>query len=312
MSAKNYVNTITAEQAIAFQQALELRGWKLDQPQYMIFRAKKDKTTVASYQSGKLVIQGKGTQEIVEFLLEPEILGEATFGYEIELQKEQDPQMWKPHAGIDESGKGDVFGPLVVCCAYVTSTDVDKLIEIGVQDSKNVKSDKKMKEIVKEIKRLLYDKYSVVRIGNAAYNRMYSQFKNVNKMLAWAHGRALENLLEKIPECPRVVIDQFARNKNTSLSALQERGRQIKVDLRTKAESDIAVAAASMLARIAYVEAMEDLSKQYEVDLLKGASSKVKQQAVDLVRKYGDGVLLEVAKCHFKTCAEAKKIAKNS
>ena len=102
---------LTLPQAQKLRALLTEQGWKFDVRQYTLYFAQKDKLTLAVYEKGpKCVVQGRGTQEFVQFTLEPEVLGEAKFGYE----EVHNPEMFTPHFGIDESGKGDFFGPLVI------------------------------------------------------------------------------------------------------------------------------------------------------------------------------------------------------
>ena len=202
--------------------------------------------------------------------------------------------------GIDESGKGDYFGPLVIASAYTNAERVQKLREIGVQDSKRIRSDRKILALAKEIRNILNDEFALITIGPAAYNRMYEKIGNVNKMLAWGHARAIENLLDKVPDCPRALSDKFGPS-NRIKSALMEKGAKIELEQKTKAESDPAVAAASILARAGFVMALKQLEKKQDHILPKGASDLVQKAAQQLIEKKSPSILMETAKCHFKT-----------
>ena len=248
------------------------------------------------YKSGKLLLQGKGAVEWITFTLETEILKEARLGYE-ELQ---DPEAFQPHMGIDESGKGDFFGPLVIASAYVDEGLVEKLRALGVRDSKKISSDNVAMGMAREIRKILGDRCAMVTIGNRSYNRMYSKIRNVNKMLAWGHARAIENLLEKVPDCPRALSDKFGPTHQIE-RALMDKGKKIKLDQRTKAESDPAVAAASILARAGFLYALKKMGKEHGFEVPKGASEKVRREAEKLVAYKGPGILLDTAKCHFRT-----------
>ncbi len=248
------------------------------------------------YQSGKLLVQGKAARDWVTFTLEPEILKEAVIGYE----DFHDPEAFQPHMGIDESGKGDFFGPLVIASAYVDEDLVNKLRDMGVRDSKKISSDNVALNMARDIRKLLGDRCALVTIGPRSYNRMYSKIRNVNKMLAWGHARAIENLLEKVPQCPRALSDKFGPTHQIE-RALLDKGRKIKLDQRTKAESDPAVAAASILARAGFVYALKKMGKEYGIEVPKGASDKVRREAEKLVADKGPGILLDTAKCHFQT-----------
>lgn len=248
------------------------------------------------YNSGKLLVQGKAAQEWITFTLETEILKEAVLGYE----DVHDPEAIQPHMGIDESGKGDFFGPLVIASAYVDEKLVDKLRELGVRDSKKLSSDNVALNLAREIRKVLGDRCALVTIGPRSYNRMYTKIRNVNKMLAWGHARAIENLLEKVPDCPRALSDKFGPTHQIE-RALMDKGKKIKLDQRTKAESDPAVAAASILARAGFIFALKKLGKENGFEVPKGASEKVRREAEKLVADKGPGILLDTAKCHFQT-----------
>jgi ribonuclease HIII len=248
------------------------------------------------YKSGKLLVQGKAAEEWITFTLETEILKEAILGYD----DVHDPEAYQPHMGIDESGKGDFFGPLVIASAYVDGQLVEKLKDLGVRDSKKISSDNVALNLARDIRKLLGDRCAMVTIGPRSYNRMYSKIRNVNKMLAWGHARAIENLLEKVPDCPRALSDKFGPTHQIE-RALMDKGKKIRLDQKTKAESDPAVAAASILARAGFVHALKKMGKDYNFEVPKGASDKVRREAEKLVADKGPGILLETAKCHFQT-----------
>jgi len=300
----SYVCTLTEEQIEQLRGALDARNWSFSEAPYAHWKAKQDKTNVVAYCSGKVTVQGRGTPDMVQFILEPYILGEARYGYENILAETENPEMFQPHAGIDESGKGDYFGPLVIAAAYVEEETARRLLEIGVTDSKAIKNDRRIADLADQTRDLLRGQFEVIAIGPAAYNRLYAKIGNVNRLLAWGHAQALENLLERVPECPRAISDQFGR-KETVIRALKERGRAIKLEQRTKAESDIAVAAASVLARHDFVRRLEFLGKDAGRTLPKGASAKVVACAKEIGQEGGEEALGKVAKLHFRTTRQA-------
>ena len=257
---------------------------------------------ISLYNSGKCLVQGKGAEEFVSFILEPLVLLSAQLGYEDIVNPEESD----PHMGIDESGKGDLFGPLVVVGAYVDNTLVSKMREMDVRDSKTITSDNKALDLGRALRGLLQNKFSVVKIGPAAYNRLYSKMRNVNTMLAWAHARAIENLLENVPDCPRAISDQFGSKKQVE-QALLKKGREIELVQRHKAESDMAVAAASIIARELFLRGLFDMKQKYGMEFPKGASARVREAAIALVKNKDPKVLLETTKCHFKTTDEVLK-----
>ena len=308
MPKTNYVCKLTKEQTQHLNKILVNQGWVIDSVPYSFWRARKNKTTATAYESGKLSIQGKSTEELVQFIIEPEILKEARFGNEIYCAQQENPEMFQPHAGIDESGKGDYFGPLVIAAVFVNQDSAEKLLELGVQDSKAISSDKKIKLLASKVKTITNGAFSLVAIGPEAYNRMYNNVKNVNRILGWGHARVLENLLIKEPKCSRAVSDQFG-NKSTVLNALLEKGKKIKLEQKHKAESDIAVAAASILAREEFLRRLQALSDQLETPLPKGASAEVLKTAALMIRRYGLEKLEHYVKFHFRTTEKAKLLS---
>lgn len=251
------------------------------------------------YNSGKCLVQGKQAEEFVLFMLEPMVLRTAGVGYEDTLN----PEGVTPHMGVDESGKGDVFGPLVIAAAYVNPALAEALRGLKVRDSKQISSDAQALALGAAIRRELGpNRFTLVRIGPETYNRLYAKIRNVNRLLAWAHARAIENLLERQPDCPRAVSDQFGA-KHEVERALMKQGRKITLEQRHRAESDIAVAAASVLAREGFLRALLQLRDRHQgLVFPKGASPAVRQAAVALIRQTGDpAVLLQTAKCHFRT-----------
>lgn len=282
------------------KEVLESLGYEFCQIAYAHFGAAKGKLSLAMYQSGKLVVQGKDSKSFIEFVLEPEVTGVIPQGLK---SSSESPEQYEPHIGIDESGKGDFFGPLVIAATYVDKEIVQQLIAKGVRDSKLIKSDQKARALAVEIKKILAGKWSIISLGPEKYNELYSKFKNLNRLLAWGHATVLENVLQMVPDCPRALSDQFA-DERLILNQLKERGKKIKMEQRTKAESDWAVAAASILARAAFLEGLEKLGNQIGVELLKGASGAVKKRGEEIAKKYGESGLKTVSKAHFKTFQE--------
>ena len=256
----------------------------------------------------KCCVQGGGAEDFVLFVLEPQVLKQATLGYEGVL----DPDRDKAHGGSDESGKGDYFGPRVAACCDVDEDLAAKLRDMGVKDCKQM-SDRSVLAVGAKIRSTLgAGRYSVVKIGPSAYNRLYAKIRNVNRLLAWAHGTCIEALLERQPACPRVVVDQFAPTEAVVKRALKERGRKIVVDQHHRAESDIAVAAASVVARELFLRDLSAALPDYglaaatEEDpvgaIPKGSSDpRIRQIAEDCVRKNGPVWIMNHCKAHFQT-----------
>lgn len=254
-------------------------------PPYMYFQARGEGYTASFYESGKFVVQGKNTPLIVNKF----------FGETIEAPKETLCVAY-PHIGIDESGKGDFFGPLVIAGIYLDKQGAHELKKLGVCDSKKL-TDKKILELEAKIKDV--GVYDVIAISPKKYNELYAKFKNLNKLLAWGHSSVLENLLQKT-DAKVAISDQFAK-ESVIQNALKEKGKSIKLIQQTKAESDTAVAAASIIARAEFVKRISSLSKTYGLNLPKGASAAVLEQAKKFAVQYNKQELSNVAKLHFKT-----------
>ena len=199
--------------------------------------------------------------------------------------------------GIDESGKGDYFGPLVIAAVFVDAPTQGELKLMGVRDSKKL-SDGRVLEMAPDIKTIC--PHSVIAIGPQKYNELYAKIKNLNRLLAWGHAKALENLLERGVTCGRAISDQFG-DERLIVNALQEKGRTIVLEQRTKAESDLAVAAASILARAEFLIRLKRLSSEVGTTLPKGSSPAVELAARMIIKKHGQERLELVAKLHFKT-----------
>jgi ribonuclease HIII len=293
----SYTHPLTSEQTSKLRALLAELGFEFSPKQYTLFFAQKNKLSLAVYEKGpKVLIQGKGVEEFVQFELEPKILGEAKLGYE----EVHAPEMFEPHFGVDESGKGDFFGPLVIAGVYVDRGIARKLMDSGVQDSKRIGSDARIRALAEAIRKETLGLVDVVLIGPAKYNELYEKFGNLNKLLAWGHARVIENLLAKKPECPRSLSDQFA-DKRLIEQSLFGHGRKIEIQQRPRAESDIAVAAASILARETFINWLEREGKKLDIRLERGVSPAVKAAATKLVESKGPEILRQVAKVHFRT-----------
>lgn len=211
------------------------------------------------------------------------------------------------YIGTDESGKGDYFGPLVIAGVMVTEETSALLREVGVMDSKLLK-DGRIETVYQQIIQIVGEKsLSVVEMGPAKYNELYERFKsggkNLNHLLAWGHATVIENLVVRFPECQQAIADQFG-NERYILSQLKEKGKGITLHQTHRAEANIGVAAASIVARYRFVKRLKYLSGQFGVTLPLGAGPQVKTAARQLVNVHGQASLKEVAKLHFKTTQE--------
>lgn len=280
---------ITEAQAKQLEKELQGQGFTHSSRPYSFFCAQKPGLTVQAYTSGKLVVQGKGKESFIEFFLEP-FLGD--FSYSLKKVAPSGPA----HIGGDESGKGDFFGPLCVAAAYVPTEAYPNLHKLGIQDSKRI-TDKKILTLKVAIEKVAT--YEVITLMPHKYNELYARFKNLNTLLAWAHSAAVHSVVEKVGPVP-VLIDQFAY-AHVLESAFKRKQLNVPLTQKTKAESDLSVACASILARAAFIQSLEGLSKQAGLVLPKGASVEVVRAAKTLVEQKGKGALSTFAKLHFKT-----------
>jgi ribonuclease HIII len=293
----SYTHPLTTEQATKLRALLKERAFEFAERPYTLFFAQKNKLSVAVYEKGpKILLQGKGIEEFVQFELEPKILGEAKLGYE----EVHSPEMFEPHFGIDESGKGDFFGPLVIAGVYVDRGIARQFMDAGIQDSKRIGSDKRIRELAAVIRSTPGAIGDAVAIGPERYNDLYEKFGNLNSLLGWGHARVIENLLARKPDCPRALSDKFA-DASVIEKALLGQGKKIRLEQRTKAESDPAVAAASILAREAFIDWLDGRGKTIGVKLGRGVSPDVKAVAKRIVETGGPAALRKVAKVHFRT-----------
>lgn len=294
-----YNSPLTPEQATKLKALLVDEGFQFATRPYTLFFAQKDKLTIAVYEKGpKVVIQGRGTEHFVQFHLEPEILGEARLGYEEVLT----PELFAPHFGVDESGKGDFFGPLVIAGVYVDRDLARTFQDLGITDSKRISSDARIRALASGIRKSRAPQ-SVVTITPERYNALFAKIGNLNRLLAWGHARVIENLCTLRPDCPRALSDKFA-DVRVLERALMEKGRSIQLDQRTKAESDFAVAAASILAREKFIDWLHQTGESLGHPLPRGVSAAVKDTARRIAAQGGRDALSAVAKMHFKTASE--------
>lgn len=299
MSVSSHTAALTPEQAGRLRGILEQRGFEFTEKPHTLYAAKKGKLHVAVYRKGpKVLVQGRETGDFVRFVLEPEVLGEARLGYE----EVHDPEMFRPHFGIDESGKGDYFGPLVTAGVYTDATIARALIDAGIRDSKRVAGAKRIRALAATIRAVPGIATAVFAIGPERYNELHRRCGSINRLLARAHARVIARLHARRPDCPRALSDQFTRPEVLE-TALARHDLGLALEQRTRAESDIAVAAASILARERFVDWMDQTSAAGGVVLPPGASDAVVAAARELVARHGPEVLGRVAKRHFRTTA---------
>jgi len=291
-----FVVEIDTSLAGKLQQDLASQDFVISQPEYTLFSAKKGKLSITLYKSGKLTVQGKDSPEFIEFYLEPEIL--KTFQHSRPAAYTD----YTPRIGVDESGKGDFFGPLVIASVYGDEKTIPELLSLGVKDSKTLR-DPTIMQLAKKIKEKV--PCDVIRIMPLKYNELYAKFGNLNSLLAWGHAQAISNLVLETG-CKRAIIDQFA-SEHVVKNALHKKHQDIDLTQRHKGEEDVVVAAASILARDGFIGSLGLMEKTFGLPFPKGASSLTVKAAQEFANKLGKMRLREVAKVHFKTYNEIQE-----
>jgi ribonuclease HIII len=280
---------------------LTSRGWTPFEVAYTRFAFKADhlKVNVSAYTSGKVVVAGKGTEDFVRDIIEPEVTGAAKLGYDEVLH----PDWFESHAGLDESGKGDFFGPVIAATVIADKPAIESWIKAGVKDSKRIAELQifKLDELIRNTPGV------VVRTrfcGMPRYNELMAKpTANLNRLLAWLHAGALEEALT-VKRVPWGLLDQFTEQPLTQRELAKKQVKDFELKMRTKAEEDPVVAAASIVARAEFQRQMVTLSKRFGARLQKGAGPLVKEQAKQIVEKFGAQGLREFAKLHFRTAYE--------
>ncbi len=269
---------------------LQEKGFTLSPLPYGFFSAKKTGLSCSLYHSGKLTVQGKEKDEFIEFYLEPEILKTVEYTHRKTLLDTS------ARIGLDEAGKGDFFGPLCLAGIFVPEGEIDKLEKLGVKDSKKIQ-DVNIIKIARELKKIFPHK--VLRLFPETYNRLYEKFRNLNHLLGWGHATVLEELVTNTG-CKKAILDQFAF-PGLMNSIVKKKNLDVDLTQRVRAEEDPVVAAASILARAAFVEGIAALEVELSLTLPKGASLAVVEAGRRAVRLKGESILGKVAKTHFKT-----------
>ncbi len=285
----------------------ERRLWAPFEVAYSRFAYKADhlKLNVTAYTSGKVVIAGKGTEDFVRDVIEPEITMAAKLGYDDVLH----PDWFESHAGLDESGKGDFFGPVTTATVIADKAAVDAWMKAGVRDSKKVADTQiiKLDEMIRKTPGVVVEVFAWEYMTK--YNELMMRPRaNLNLLLAWQHARGLMAALEK-KKVPWGLLDQFSEQPLVQRELKKKGIEGFELRMRTKAEEDPVVAAASICARAEYVRQMQKLSKRFGAKLQKGAGPIAKKQAAEIVGRFGARALGEFAKLHFRTAYEVVSAA---
>ncbi len=284
--------------------ACAAKNWETAEVAYARFAFKGPKVNVTAYTSGKVVVAGKETEDFVQNVIEAEVTGAPKLGYDAVLH----PDWFEAHAGLDESGKGDLFGPVVAATVIAEKEAIEAWQQAGVRDSKTIADAQilKLDELIRDTPGVVVETRHMTM---ADYNHVMARpFASLNRLLAEHHADALAAALKK-KWVPRGLLDQFSKEPLVQREMKKKGLERFKLEMRTKAEEDPVVAAASVVARAEFVRVMRNLSREYGDKLLFGAGAQAKAQAAVLIEKFGARALGHFAKLHFRTCYEVVEAA---
>ena len=263
---------------------------------YVVFQAQEEDTVITMYESGKVMFQGTSAD-----------VDAAMWGVQLENTKEKKEERKKENkkyydctsVGSDEVGTGDYFGPIVVTATYVKKEDIQKLEKLGVGDSKKI-DDEKIKKIAIELVKII--KYRSVILDNKEYNEKYTKELNMNKIKAIMHNKVLYQLMtEEKPKVDYIIVDEFAREARYYDYIKDCSNIQKNITFLTKAEDkNLAVACGSIISRYLFLREFDKLCDSIHIPLPKGAGADVDKIGEEVVEKYGEDKLKEIAKVNFK------------
>ncbi|MDP6538054.1 MAG: ribonuclease HIII [Planctomycetota bacterium] len=293
MTQATHVFKLAGAEQRALRRRLDEGSFEFRRVPHAVFSARGEGVTATLYRSGKLVVQGGGSDGFLARFLP---------GEEVAASPREDAASVKiPEAGLvgsDECGKGDYFGPLVVAAVRLDPATAEAMAQGEVCDSKRL-SDERALRLGAALRATV--PWAVRRLDPPAYNAARERTGNVNVMLAELHAEAIGELAG---EGMHVLVDRFASDE--SLVASRLAGRGLSIEQRPRAEANLAVAAASIIAREAFLIALGELSEEHGVDLRKGAGTPADLAGVEFARLHGVAALGEVAKLHFKNTGKVE------
>ncbi len=299
-----YTIKLDDDQMEKLRVATAAKHWEQVEVPYARFAFKGPKVNVTAYTSGKVVVAGKDTEDFVQNVIEAEVTGAPKLGYDEVLH----PDWFEPHAGLDESGKGDLFGPVVAATVIAEKPAIEAWRAAGVRDSKSIEDSQilKLDELIRATPGVVVEtRYMEMHEYNRVMARPYA---SLNRLLAQHHADALNAAL-KLKWVPRGLLDQFSKEPLVQRELKKLGVERFDLAMRTKAEEDPVVAAASIVARAEFVRQMRYLSREFGDKLLFGAGAQAKAQAARLIEKLGARSLGKFAKLHFRTCYEVVSAA---
>ncbi len=264
---------------------------------YVVFQAEDEDTVITMYTSGKVMFQG--TSADVDANMWKALDGQSAIEEDPkEKKKKEDKYYYSSSIGSDEVGTGDYFGPIIVTSCFVRKEDIPALEKLGIKDSKKL-TDDKIKKIIKDLLPLV--KYKSIIVSNKEYNEKYGADYNINKIKAIMHNKVLWEMAHKIPKYDYIIIDEFARENRYYEYIKESTNIQRGITFMTKAEDkNMAVGAASIISRYIFLKEFDKLSDELHIPLPKGAGPEVDKVGEEIVEKYGEEKLKEVAKLNFK------------
>lgn len=294
-----YTIKLNDEQMEKLGAILKGKGWSPFEVAYTRFAYKGNNCNVSAYTSGKVVVAGKGTEDFVRYTIEGEVTKQVKLGYDEVLH----PDWYEAHAGLDESGKGDFFGPVVAATVIADKDAIQGWVKAGVRDSKTI-TEGKILELDSIIRNTTGVTVKTCHCSMLKYNELMGRpGANLNRLLAWQHATALTQALT-MHWVPWGLLDQFTEDPLVQKELERKGVSKFELRMRTKAEEDPVVAAASVVARAEFVRQMRQLSEEFGGKLQKGASAAVKEQGREIMRRFGAVGLTRFAKLHFRTAYE--------
>ncbi len=270
--------------------------------EYIIARAKLSNATITFYKTNVVLFQG--ISEAIEYNIWAK-----KYGLELENSNNHLYQDFSflSAIGSDEVGTGDYFGPIVVCATYVESKNIEKLRALGVKDSKLL-TDKQMIAMALQLSQMV--PYSIVYLEPLKLNSLSKSKDNLNFIKAYLHNKVINSILKKIPnvKCDAILIDEFTPKEKyfEYLHSDKELVKNITM-IKQGEKAHIAIAAASILARVTFLRELGKLSKTYDFELLKGAGPEVDRNAIAFVKTYGWDELKKIAKYKFANTKRIKE-----
>ena len=292
MAQKSFTLKMPATEEPVVRAFFQGQGFEFAELAHAFWRARGPGCIASFYRSGKLLMQGPEA-DMWRGLLADDSDHALPFHRALAKHPSPPPAEW---IGTDEAGKGDYFGALVVAGVSLKREHLELLQELGVDDSKAL-ADERLPDMVRGIEAMT--DHEVLLIAPPKYNELYEQIGNLNHLLAWAHGKVITNLLART-EANYVLVDRFA-HESLVRRAVGKRPAGVRLDQRTKAEEDPAVAAASILARAAFLRHLGSLSRRFGLRLRPGAGKPTLAAGRSFLEQHGPGPLGEVAKLHFRT-----------